>query len=116
MIFQHLRRLFLPDMLKYVPCSLNELLFILREESIVSGIGRFRRLEIPTDGQLAQFRFCSKSVELYITGRPVPLDSSRRLTNSPLRGGFFFYIPGRKACEGVENSCFDFVYHKGCVF
>ena len=32
-----------------------ELLVNFREES--SGIGRFCRLEVPTDGQLAQFRF-----------------------------------------------------------
>ena len=54
-IFQHFGRLFLPGTIQNVPCSLNELLVNFREES--SGIGRFCRLEVPTDGQLAaQFR------------------------------------------------------------
>ena len=51
---QHFGILFLPEMLKNVPCSFNELLVNFREES--SEIGRFCRLEVPTDGQLTQFR------------------------------------------------------------
>ena len=57
--FQHFGRLFLPGTLKNVPCCLNELLVNFREES--SGIGRFCRLEVPTDGQQAQFRFFNRN-------------------------------------------------------
>ena len=67
-IFQHFGRLFLPGTIQNVPCSLNELLVNFREES--SGIGRFCRLKVPTDGQLAQFRLKkTKLGELYETGR-----------------------------------------------
>ena len=53
--FDSFRRLLLPGTLKDVPRCLNDLLVNFREES--SGIGRFCRLEVPTDGQLAaQFR------------------------------------------------------------
>ena len=45
---QHLRSLFIPGTLKICP---GELLINFREKS--SGNGRFRRLEIPRDGQLA---------------------------------------------------------------
>ena len=38
-----------------VPCCLHELLVNFRQES--SGTGRFCRLEVQTDGQLAQFHF-----------------------------------------------------------
>ena len=125
-IFQHLSRAFSPgDVNKCLLC-LNELLVNFREES--SGIGRFCRLEVPTDGQLAQFRFfLSKLVELHETGRPfrtlsqfhfflsnvgqlayrwnsslrnppIPLNSSRKLTNSSLREqGTFFNDSGRKS-------------------
>ena len=51
-IFQHLRRLLLPGTLKFVPCLLNEPLVDFREEYINSGIGRFCALKIPTDSQL----------------------------------------------------------------
>ena len=57
MIFKHFGRLFLPGTLKNVPCPLKELMVNFREEPINSGIGRFCRLGVPTDGQLAQFRF-----------------------------------------------------------
>ena len=59
MIFQHFGRLFLPGTLANVLCCLNELMVNFREES--SGIGRHHRLEVPTGGQLAQFRFSFKS-------------------------------------------------------
>ena len=59
MIFQHFGRLFLPGTLKNVPCSLNELLVNFGEES--SGIGRFCRLGVRTDGQTAQFRLFDRN-------------------------------------------------------
>ena len=66
--FQHFGRIFLPGTLKNVPCCLNELLVGFREES--SGIGRFCRLEIPTDSQLAQFQFFDRNrVKLNETDR-----------------------------------------------
>ena len=70
MIFQHFGRLFLPGTLKNVPCCLNELLVIFREESINSGMVPFCSLEVPSDGQLAQLRFfLSKPIDLNEIGR-----------------------------------------------
>ena len=42
-------------MLKNVPFCLNELLVNFREEA--TGIRRFCKLKVPTDGLLAHFRF-----------------------------------------------------------
>ena len=50
---------FFPGTLKKKPCYLNELLVNFRKE--FSRIGRFCRIEVPTDGQLAQFRFFDRN-------------------------------------------------------
>ena len=40
---------------------------------------------------------------------PIPLDSFRKLTSSSLRDpGTFSNVPGRKACQSIEKSCFVF--------
>ena len=52
-IFQQFGRTFLPGTSKNVPSCLNEILVNFREES--NGIGRFCRLEVPSDGQLRFF-------------------------------------------------------------
>ena len=124
LIFQHFGRLFLPGTLKNVPCCLNELLVNFREES--RGNGQFCGFEVPTGGQLAQFRFfyrswvnCTKQAvcvvqfsQLFLSrlgqlairwnstlqNQPISLDSSRKLTNCSLREqGTFFNAPGRKS-------------------
>ena len=128
-----------------------------RKESINSGIGRFCRLEVSTDDQLAQFRFLvetgrtirnrwtgpvsifwSKQGELHETGhlfrivlpvstkksklgqlvirwnsslqnRPIPPDSSWKLSNSSLREqGTFFNVPGRKKPSKCRKILFCF--------
>ena len=92
---------------------------------------------ISTDGQLAQFRSKNRNWENYkkqatscnshcfdqksklgqlasrwnscLQNRPIPLDSSRKLTSSSLRQrGCFLSSPGKKACQSVEKSSFVF--------
>ena len=72
MIFQHFGRLFLPGTLKNVPCSLNELLVNFGEES--SGIGRFCRPEVPTDGQTSQFLFFFRTEPV---GHPLAFEAAK---------------------------------------
>ena len=122
-MFQHFGWLFLPGTLKNIPCCLNELLVNFRED--YSGIGRFRRLEVPMDGQLAQFHFLdrnrvnSPSFRFFIEAgpgghpleieslqnRPIPLDSSRKLTNRSLRQrGTSFNVPGRRSLRKLSKN------------
>ena len=60
-VFQHFGRPFLLGTFKNVPYRLNELIIGIGQFSrgiyFNIGIGRFCRLEVPTDSQLAQFRF-----------------------------------------------------------
>ena len=117
--FQPFGRLFLPGTLKNVPCSLNELLVSFQEEPISSGIGRFCRLEL-TDDNWSSFDKKIETRKIVpnrqpvvrkspsfdqknrnwaswlsvgtssLQNRPIPLDSSRKLTNCSLRAGDIF--------------------------
>ena len=96
---QHFGRLFLPERLKKVPCYLNEMRVLVnfREESINGGVGQFCRLEVPTDGQLAQFRFfLSKRGELRETGRLFIYFSQFRFFN---RSSASWPSVGIRACK-----------------
>ena len=129
-IFQHFGRLFLPGALKNIPCYLNELLVNFRKES--RGIGRFCRLEFQRMANWPSFDKKNRHLQNDTTIHPVskknrnwaswppvghssqqnrliPLNSSRKLTNSSLRQqGTLFNVSARKSLPSVEKSCFVF--------
>ena len=125
-IFQHLA-----DFFSKVPLPLNELLLVhFRGES--SCIGRFCRFEFhrivnwPSFDaacfvQFTQFRFFYRNWASWpsvgtssLRNRPIPLDSSRKVTNTLSREkGTFFSVPGRQRlpAKGFEKSCAGFRSH-----